>query len=341
MKYKRRTKVKHDTVCIGVDTIELVIDTPLLITENSVVFVNSKNKEIGTLVHSQGKTKGYRLTVNLPRCVRDNNIKPFNALDAFKIFDVIQIITSQLKEHFGDHLPELVVRSAEVNATMQLKNKDNIQPMMNMIAGMLLQDRENIVYLACKGKQKGQRYAKVDTLASGMNVESIKLPQNSSCRFSSKIYDKSKEQGVENASGIIRVEFIYNRRGLDYAKTGRALQDFLTVESIQSLVECYKNDFKIYFCHRYWNNIGSTPYYTQCIQIIKNDLETKTPLVVALMNRTIVEQDYEFFVKACKLHYQNADSARQAIYRVRKSGEIEIHEGVATEFVTFCREVVA
>lgn len=59
------------------------------------------------------------------------------------------------------------------------------------------------------------------------------------------------------------------------------------------------------------------------------------------MNRNIVEQDFDFFIKAVKSHYNNPDSARQAIYRVRKSGEIEINEEVATQLVMFCRQVVA
>ena len=119
------------------------------------------------------------------------------------------------------------------------------------------------------------------------------------------------------------------------------MQEFLTVDSIHNLIMCFKRDFKLYFCDRYWSNTGSLPYYRQCIQILKNDLKTKKPLTVALMNRNIVEQDFEFFIRAVKSHYNNSASARQAIYRVRKSGEIEIHEGVATDLVMFCRQIIA
>lgn len=328
-------------VLLGIDTIEVVIDTQTILSKNNITFYSTNGNEIGKLVHRQGKKKGYHLILNLPRCVRQNNIQPFSVLDADRIYEITNIVVKQLKKNFGEQLPDLTVKSAEVGATMEIANKKNVQPILNMITGMLLQDKENIVYIACRGKKVGQRYNKVQTLASGINVESIKLPQNSSGRFASKYYDKGLEKDIADEHGIIRVEHIYNKRGLNYANTRNSLQEFLTVDSIHNLIMCFKRDFKLYFCDRYWSNTGSVPYYRQCIQILKNDLKTKKPLTVALMNRNIVEQDFDFFIKAVKSHYSNPDSARQAIYRVRKSGEIEINEGVATQFVMFCRQVVA
>lgn len=332
--------MKHEVI-LGIDTIEVVIDTQTILNKNNITFYSGDGNEVGKLVHRQGKKKGYNLILNLPRCVRQNNIQPFSVLDADKIHEVTNIVVKRLNQYFGEQLPVLTVKSAEVGATMEIANKCNVQPILNMIASMLLQDKDNIVYVACRGKKTGQRYSKVQTLASGINVESIKLPQNSSGRFASKYYDKGLEKNISKEHGIIRAENIYNKRGLNYAHTGNSLQEFLTVDSIRNLIMCFKRDFKLYFCDRYWSNIGSIPYYKQCIQILKNDLKIKKPLTVALMNRNIVEQDFDFFIKAVKSHYSNPDSARQAIYRVRKSGEIEINEGVATELVMFCRQVIS
>lgn len=336
----KHNKMEKQHTMLGIDTIEVVIDTPFEIIENNVVFKSNTGIKIGELKHKQGKTHGYRLNINLPKCIRTNNIEPFGVVDACKLYEVTQTITEQLKEHFGDYLPELQVRTAEVNATIVLRHKENVQPMLNMITGMLLQDKTNVAHLTVRGKQTGERYKKVETLTSGMNVESLKLPQNSTGRFSQKIYDKGLQQGIQDEKGIIRIEHILNRSGLDFAKAGRSLDDFLTVESIQSLLKCFKSDFKKYFCDRFWNNTDSTPYYEQCIQMILSDLKTYKPLTTALMNRTIIEQDFSFFIKACKLHYDNPESARKAIYRVRKSGEIEIHENVADDFVRLCRGVI-
>lgn len=168
---------------LGIDTIEVVIDTPIEIIENNVIFQSKTGINIGDLKHKQGKTHGYRLNINLPKCIRTNNIEPFGIMDACNLYEVTQTITEQLKEHFGDYLPELQVKTAEVNATVVLRHIDNVQPMLNMITGMLLQDKSNIAHLTVRGKQTGKRYKKVETLTSGMNVESLKMPQNSTGRF--------------------------------------------------------------------------------------------------------------------------------------------------------------
>lgn len=202
--------MKHE-VLLGIDTIEVVIDTQTILNKNNITFYSSNGNEVGKLVHRQGKKKGYNLILNLPRCVRQNNIQPFSVLDADKIYEITTIVVKQLKKHFGEQLPDLTVKSAEVGATMEIANKKNVQPILNMITGMLLQDKENIVYIACRGKKVGQRYNKVQTLASGINVESIKLPQNSSGRFASKYYDKGLEKDIADEHGIIRVEHIYNK----------------------------------------------------------------------------------------------------------------------------------
>ena len=204
---------------LGIDTIEVIIDTPVEIIENNVVFTSNTGIKIGELKHKQGKTHGYRLNINLPKCIRTNNIEPFGVIDACRLYEVTQTITEQLREHFGDYLPELQVRVAEVNATVVLRHKENVQPMLNMITGMLLQDKTNVAYLTVRGKQMGDRYKKVETLASGMNVESLKMPQNSTGRFSQKIYNKGLEQGIQDKKGIIRIEHIYNRSGLDFSNS--------------------------------------------------------------------------------------------------------------------------
>lgn len=149
--------MKHE-VLLGIDTIEVVIDTQTILNKNNITFYSSNGNEVGKLVHRQGKKKGYNLILNLPRCVRQNNIQPFSVLDADKIYEITTIVVKQLKKHFGEQLPDLTVKSAEVGATMEIANKKNVQPILNMITGMLLQDKENIVYIACRGKKVGQRY---------------------------------------------------------------------------------------------------------------------------------------------------------------------------------------
>lgn len=66
--------MKHE-VLLGIDTIEVVIDTQTILNKNNITFYSSNGNEVGKLVHRQGKKKGYNLILNLPRCVRQNNIQ--------------------------------------------------------------------------------------------------------------------------------------------------------------------------------------------------------------------------------------------------------------------------
>ena len=43
---------------LGIDTIEVVIDTPIEIIENNVIFQSKTGINIGDLKHKQGKTHG-------------------------------------------------------------------------------------------------------------------------------------------------------------------------------------------------------------------------------------------------------------------------------------------
>lgn len=85
-------------VLLGIDTIEVVIDTQTILNKNNITFYSSNGNEVGKLVHRQGKKKGYNLILNLPRCVRQNNIQPFSVLDADKIYEITTIVVKQLKK---------------------------------------------------------------------------------------------------------------------------------------------------------------------------------------------------------------------------------------------------
>lgn len=88
-KYEQEEKrfLKQE-VLLGIDTIEVVIDTQTILNKNNITFYSSNGNEVGKLVHRQGKKKGYNLILNLPRCVRQNNIQPFSVLDADKIYEM-------------------------------------------------------------------------------------------------------------------------------------------------------------------------------------------------------------------------------------------------------------
>lgn len=325
---------------LGLDTVTIDIDTEFEVIENNYEFVSPKTGlAVGTLKHKQGKTHGYRLNICLPKCIRRENSEPLTIFDFYHLYEITKFITDEMQRLFGENYPELVVSTAEVNCTAELSDKRNVEPLLNMLAHMMLAKHDKL-FVCVHGTKSGKRYQPVSTLVSGMQVESIKTPLLSNDRCALKLYNKNLEQNIKD-SGLIRTEFIYNRNGLDFAKAGKTLQEFLTVPSINNLLTVYRSDYKTYVVDRLWNNKGN-PFYKQCIDVIYNDLVKfgGNPLTVALINRTIIEFDFDLFAKACKLYYEKKNSALKAISRVKKSGEIKVYTGVINDFVRISRAIV-
>lgn len=325
---------------IGLDTIEINIETEFELIENKHEFVSPNTGiVVGTLTHKRGKEHGYRLNICLPKCIRETNVKPITVLDVFHLFEITSFITNEMQRLFGENYPELVVSTAEVNCTAQLSDKRNIEPLLNMFAHMMLTKHDKL-FVCVHGMKSGKRYQPVSTLASGMQVESLRTPLLSNDRCALKVYNKGLEQNIKD-KGLLRIEAIFNRKGLDYARAGRTLQEFLTVNSIKNLLSVYRTDYRRYVVDRFWNNNGR-PFYRQCVDIIYNDLVKfgGNPLTVALINRSIIEFDFGFFVKACKKYYKKNNSALKAISRVKKSGELKIYTGVVNDFVRISKAIV-
>lgn len=339
MQTKNETKKQNKNVLVGLDTIQCDIPTEYELMENEHVFVSPKTGiEIGKLTRKQGQERGYRLNLCLPKCIRQGNVKPFTVLDAFHLYEVGQMITVQMQELFGKSFPQLYVSTAEVNATAELENNVIVESMLKLLSLMFLSAGEKL-FVCVRGTKTGKRYDNVSSLPSGAQIESLRTPRTSNSRFSWKYYSKSIEQGIEDR-GILRLESIYNRRGLDFARTGKTLFEFLSVGSIKSLLKTYRTDYRSYVIERYWNNSGH-PFYEQIVEIIKKDIVSyKHPVAVALMNRQLVEIDFKLFKKACYAYYGKRNSANQAISRVRRSGEIIITEGVIDAFVALSRAIV-
>ena len=325
---------------VGLDTIEVDIKTEYELVENNIEFYSPKTgNKIGTMIHKQGKEHGYRLNINLPKCVHQTNLHPLTILDVCHLYEITEMVTNKMRELFGENYPLLRVSTCEVNSTITLQNKNNVEPMLNMIAHMLLA-KDGKVYVCMHGKKKGKRYQKVASLKSGFQIESIRTEQLSNGRMCFKMYNKSLEQGIDD-KGIIRIESVYNRAGLNFARAGETLQEFLNVESINRLLTVYRSDYRKYFIDSFWNNSGH-PFYKDCINVIYNDLKRfgGKPTTVALINRNIIEWDFSLFEKACKKYYNKRNSAEHAIRRVKHSKEIEIHEGVINDFVDISRGII-
>ncbi len=346
------SKKQNNKLEIGVDTLTLDIPTEYELLENAYDFVSDRtNNIIGTLTKKTGKTRGYRLNLNLPKCLYDSNTKPLTEFDFFHFKEIVQMVEKQMVNLFGENYPTLFVSVCEVNSTVTLEKKENVEPMLNMIAHMLLQKNEKVC-LWCTGVKTGRRYDSVCQLKSGMQVESIKTQLLSNDRMALKIYDKQKErqkkeqkkgneETKQDNTGKIRFEIIYNKYGLSHAKAGQTLEEFLTVSSIKRLLDMYRKDYKIYFINKFWGN-SKHSFYKECITIIYNDFKRfcGKPTTVALINKQIIEWDYAFFCKAAKQYYEKSNSADKAIKRVRNCGELQINEGVVDAFVQISKAII-
>jgi len=338
-------KKKKGKIFVGLDGIDVNIKTEKVLQENYYCKKNTKDEEIWHLKACKG---GYLLHLCLPKAIRETNEIPFTTTDFEKLNEILEDIKYQIQQLFGNEIYDTTVRTCEVNATAELSNVTKVAPMLKLLATILLTKGEKL-FICATGEQTGKRYEAVKCLCSGQRIESIKTAQLSNSRVKLKLYDKSKEQNITDR-GLLRIEFIYSSRGLKVAKTGKTLAEFLTPTSIHSLLEWYRKDYKDLLIARYWNNNDryslndgySVPIYKEMIEVIYNDLVAHEgqPLSVALINKNLIEIDYELFKRACKMYYPKLNSAQKAWARVQKSGEIQINTGIIDEFVSISRQII-
>ena len=86
----------------------------------------------------------------------------------------------------------------------------------------------------------------------------------------------------------------------------------------------------------------NVPVYEEMITIIYKDLVSHDgqPLSVALINKNLIEIDYELFKRACKRYYPKLNSALKVWRRVQMSGELQVNTGVIDEFVSISRQII-
>lgn len=339
------SRKKKNIVYVGLDGLDIKVNTTKVLEKNYYIFHNKNKDEIG---HLQAVKDGYLLHLCLPKVLRNDNTIPFCKEDFKHIKNVLACVQTQLKSLFGNDIYETTVRTCEVNATAELSNVTKTAPMLKLLATILLTKGEKL-FICATGEQVGKRYEAVKCLCSGQQIESIKTAQLSNSRVKLKLYDKSKEKNITDR-GLLRVEFIYSARGLKVARTGRTLAEFLKPDSILSLLSYYRKDYKELLIDCYWNNKDryslndeyNVPVYEEMITIIYNDLVSHKgqPLSVALINKNLIEIDYELFRRACKRYYPKLNSAQKAWRRVQKSGEIQVNTGVIDEFVSISKQII-
>lgn len=327
---------------IGIDSIELTIETKQnLIVKQREVFSKRTGARIAEIKPSTKKQKqGYRLSLCLPKMINTNNIRPFGVLDACCLKQMIEEITDELKKIFDVSLEKAFVSTVEVNATAELKNPENIECIMNLLALMFLQMGEK-VYLTAHGKTN-EKYKDVplsyNLLRKTQQIESLKTPRLGNKRFSWKFYDKGLEQKIQN-KGILRLEQIHTSRSLKLIDVPTQLNMFLESKNIYKLIKLYQSDFKSFFLDNYWKK-GEDCFTQCCVNTILFELQEETPLSTVKILRELVEIDFEFFERACYAFYRNRKTATQTIRRVRQSNKVKINKGAVRELVQVFRAIL-
>lgn len=334
----------NNEVCIGIDSIQLVVHTnePLRVNGeivNSHDLVCKRTKQIiGTIEHCKGRRQGYSININLPKCICQDNKKPFGKEDGHVLSEIGKMINGKIKSLFGSNYDMVKVSVCEVNATAKLTNYKNVDAILNMIRFMLLQDGEKFnVWI--HGKRYNSKRSDKRNLITEEQIESIKF-KCSNGRCSMRFYNKGLEQGCIE-QGLLRIEFRYYRCGLDFAKAGNTIEEFLTVSSLKNVIEVFKKDYKKYFINKYWNDKNGNKFYKKCIEDILDSLEkTKKPSMAILMNKRIAEIDIRLVELAFRRYYSNYNSYRRAIKRIREKSNIEINENVINDFVQISRTII-
>lgn len=129
------SRKKKNRVYVGLDGLDIKVNTTKVLEENYYVFCNKTNDEIG---HLQAVKDGYLLHLCLPKVLRKDNTIPFCKEDFKHIKNVLACVQTQLKSLFGNDIYETTVRTCEVNATAELSNVTKTAPMLKLLATILL-----------------------------------------------------------------------------------------------------------------------------------------------------------------------------------------------------------
>ena len=128
---------------LGIDTVEVNITTDKDTHIEETEFFHSRTGvRIGRIVKRSGKEKGYCMSICFPKLLRKDNRAPFSILDSIYLSTIDCEIQTQLTSLFKTNIKDIYVKSVEVNATAQLKNPENIKPIMNLFSLMFVQSEQ-------------------------------------------------------------------------------------------------------------------------------------------------------------------------------------------------------
>lgn len=147
-------KGNRNVFTLGLDGLDITINTNIKLEQNQYVFKKQTGEELGNLVAVKN---GYKLHICLPKVIRNNNTKPFGVSDYKQLNNVLEFIKNNVLNLFKGESTEITVQACEVNSTVVLSKKEQTTPMLKLLSHVLLTKDEKL-FIACSGEQIGKRY---------------------------------------------------------------------------------------------------------------------------------------------------------------------------------------
>lgn len=334
---------------IGIDAITMQIQSRCPKTVFEVIEKRNENGHIYLKIIPKQNNE-YIITIVLPCIVSPNNMQGFRLLDCIKLEMVINTIQKDLMLYLGTKdLSKLIVKKLEINANKKISKNVDIDMLTEFVARTLLKCRtknEEGKYISysqqCEfvhGRQvKGTRTIKKRI------IDGFKTNRDSTGRFYTKVYNKSREQNIEDKMQYWRFELIYTCYGVQQAlglKRQISLTDILKRESILKLIQRYVNDVQ---------DTILPPirlYLIDAVNLVLEDLKAGTGAYKTFLKHyDIIKYDYRIFRVAMRRYYRIVGNTRESadvqcsrIKRKALEDNIEIYEGTVKELEVLFREV--
>lgn len=106
---------------LGLDGLDITINTDVKLEQNHYTFKNQAGKELGNLAAVKN---GYKLHLCLPKMIRNNNSIPFGVSDYKQLKNVLEFIKNNVLNLFKGKSTKITIQACEVNSTVVLSRKE-------------------------------------------------------------------------------------------------------------------------------------------------------------------------------------------------------------------------
>lgn len=199
---------------IGLDAVVLTVTGTFLKQIEQRVVRRNKQGRLYLEVNRTKQNDSYNVTIILPSIIRPSNLQGFSIFDSIKLEYLIEVIKEDLQDIIGTtNLNNLVVKQVEINANKHVSHKVDVDMITAFFARALLKTDAQLIE-HCHGKNIKQARTIKTKIIDGFKTE-----RNTSKRFYTKVYNKTRQLGIEDKKkcSVFRLEQIYTSLGVSQA----------------------------------------------------------------------------------------------------------------------------